>query len=45
MLKRHGRCSKNGKQYYGGIYDDKELANEAATRLRKEIFGEFAGIE
>lgn len=39
------RCNKNGKQYYGGIYDDKELANEAATRLRKEVFGEFAGIE
>lgn len=45
-VKHKGLCKKHyTRQWkYGGIYDDKELANEAATRLRKEVFGEFAGI-
>lgn len=39
------RCSKGGKQYHGGVYADKIEAAEAAARLRKEVFGEYAGID
>lgn len=37
------RVNLNGKAYHGGFFDDLDEAAEAASALRKQLFGEFAG--
>ena len=39
------RVGHKGEKYHGGLFDDKEQANLAATALREKLHGDFARHE